>query len=35
VEWYKRSASLGKEEGPAPGSLTGVLTTVTRKGASL
>lgn len=35
VEWYKRSASLGREEGPAPGSLTGVLTTSPRKGASL
>jgi hypothetical protein len=35
VEWYKRSASLAKEEGPAPGSLTGVLTIANRAQSAL
>lgn len=30
VEWYKRTAKLAQEKGPAPGSLTGVLTVIPR-----
>jgi hypothetical protein len=30
VEWYKRTSKLSEEEGPVPGSLTGVLTIANR-----